>query len=308
MRPPTPATRTWTRYVAIGDSFTEGMSDADPAVATTAIIGWADRLAEHLGERAEPTGLTSATPTSPCAGGCWPTSSAPSSTTPSTLEPDLVSIVGGGNDILRPKVDLDDLAADLEAAVARIRATGADVLMATPVDPYRRRRCARCAAGSRSTSRASGASPSDRAASSSTSGPCRFMRDWQVWSDDRIHLRPEGHRRIALAAAWSLGLETDEQDWRTPLDPPPTLAVPRGRRRQRPVGARVRRPVGAAPTHRPQLGRPPPGQAPRRDPVRLRPNPATSSRLPAISQTAAAMSCTGGDALPRVLRNMSRTP
>ncbi len=56
-------------------------------------------------------------------GRCWrPVASAPSYT-------------GGGNDILRPRVDLDEVADRLERAVARIRATGADVLMATPADP-----------------------------------------------------------------------------------------------------------------------------------------------------------------------------
>jgi len=51
------------------------------------------------------------------------------------LDPDLVSVVGGGNDILRPRADVDALAARLERAVATLRATGADVLMVTPVDP-----------------------------------------------------------------------------------------------------------------------------------------------------------------------------
>ena len=50
------------------------------------------------------------------------------------LDPDLVSVVGGGNDILRPRADVDALAARLERAVATLRATGADVLMVTPVD------------------------------------------------------------------------------------------------------------------------------------------------------------------------------
>ena len=90
-----------------------------------------------------------------------------------SLQPDLVSIVGGGNDILRPKADLDGLAARLEAAVARIRATGADVLMATPVDPAdapaasRRRGVA-----PRSTPPTSGASRAATAPTSSTSGVC----------------------------------------------------------------------------------------------------------------------------------------
>ena len=40
------------------------------------------------------------------------------------LDPDLVSVVGGGNDILRPRADVDALAARLERAVATLRATG----------------------------------------------------------------------------------------------------------------------------------------------------------------------------------------
>ena len=39
--------KTWSRYVAIGDSFTEGMSDVDPHLEGR-YIGWADRLAAHL--------------------------------------------------------------------------------------------------------------------------------------------------------------------------------------------------------------------------------------------------------------------
>ena len=39
--------RTWQRYVAIGDSFTEGMCDPQPE-PETGYVGWADRLAGHL--------------------------------------------------------------------------------------------------------------------------------------------------------------------------------------------------------------------------------------------------------------------
>ncbi len=52
-----------------------------------------------------------------------------------TADPDLVSLVGGGNDILRPSVDLDALAERFDAAVAKIRASGADVLLCTPIMP-----------------------------------------------------------------------------------------------------------------------------------------------------------------------------
>ena len=45
----------------------------------------------------------------------------------------------------------------------------------------------------------------------------RSLRDWRMWSQDRIHLSPEGHRRVALAALDALGLDTDRTDWTTPL-------------------------------------------------------------------------------------------
>lgn len=48
--PPTPEHRTWERFVALGDSFTEGLVDADPD-RPDAYVGWADRLAEALAQR-----------------------------------------------------------------------------------------------------------------------------------------------------------------------------------------------------------------------------------------------------------------
>ena len=47
------------------------------------------------------------------------------------LEPDLITVHGGGNDVLRPRVDIDALAATYDAAVARLVATGARVVMFT---------------------------------------------------------------------------------------------------------------------------------------------------------------------------------
>ena len=81
-------------------------------------------------------------------------------------------MVGGGNDILRPKADLDAIAARLEAAVVRLREAGADVLLATPVDPVGAPLSSTCAAGTPSTRPTSSASPSSTAATSSTSGAC----------------------------------------------------------------------------------------------------------------------------------------
>ena len=42
--------------------------------------------------------------------------------------------------------------------------------------------------------------------------------DARLWADDRLHANPDGHARIAHAAAHALGVEPDEDPW-TPLPP-----------------------------------------------------------------------------------------
>jgi lysophospholipase L1-like esterase len=42
----------WRRYIALGDSFTEGLSDPDPD-RPGEFRGWADRLAQHLAAATE---------------------------------------------------------------------------------------------------------------------------------------------------------------------------------------------------------------------------------------------------------------
>ena len=112
------------------------MCDDDPTFGHDGeFAGWADRLASHLSEIARAEGLDFGYANLAVRGRKLADVVGPQLEDALALQPDLVSIVGGGNDILRPKADLDGLAARLEAAVARVRATGADVLMATPGRP-----------------------------------------------------------------------------------------------------------------------------------------------------------------------------
>ncbi len=219
MTPGTPP-RIWTRYVALGDSFTEGMSDPDP-VQPGRYVGWADRLAAHLAEKAVVEGQEFGYANLAVRGRLLRDIVGPQLDSALELAPDLVSIAGGGNDILRPRADIDALAALLEAAVARLRATGADVLMVTAVDPAAapvvkatRGRVAAYAAFIWGIAQRHGCMVLDQ-------WSLTALRDWRMWSDDRIHMTSEGHRRVALAAMYALGHPTDESDWRTPLPPGP---------------------------------------------------------------------------------------
>jgi lysophospholipase L1-like esterase len=140
------------------------------------------------------------------------------------MRPDLVSLIGGGNDLLRPTADPDALGAALEGAVAGLRAAGIDVLLGTGMDsadsPIVRRSRGRVAVLNShiwSIARRHDAHVLDV-------WGMRSLRDWRMWAPDRIHLTTEGHRRVAQGALVGLGLAPDDPAWDDPLTPLPPLA------------------------------------------------------------------------------------
>ena len=133
------------------------------------------------------------------------------------MSPSLVSIAGGGNDILRPGTDPDTLAELFDAAVARLRQSGCRVLMFTGFDPVGmpvlrllRGRIAAYNMNIRAVADARGCYLVDL-------WSMRFLRDIRAWSPDRLHLTAESHRRVALRACEVLGVPVTD-DWRVPLD------------------------------------------------------------------------------------------
>jgi lysophospholipase L1-like esterase len=113
----------WRRYIALGDSFTEGLSDADPA-RPGEYRGWADRLAEHLAAAAPDHDVEYAN----LAIRGKLLGQVVEEQVPVALgaRPDLVSLVAGGNDMLRPGSDPDTLAAlaRLQGPTASARVVG----------------------------------------------------------------------------------------------------------------------------------------------------------------------------------------
>jgi lysophospholipase L1-like esterase len=206
-------------FVAIGDSFTEGLNDAAPG----GFRGWADRLAGLLA--ADYPGLRYANLAirgkllRQIVGEQVPAAAA--------MSPGLVSIAGGGNDILRPGADPDVLAELFDAAVARLRASGAQVLMFTGFDPVAVPvlKLLRGRIGTYNMHLRGIADARDCYLVDLWS--MRFLRSPAAWSSDRLHLTAQSHRRVALRAAEVLGLPVTE-DWRAPLpaDPPVLAAAP----------------------------------------------------------------------------------
>ncbi|WP_426565566.1 SGNH/GDSL hydrolase family protein [Angustibacter sp. McL0619] len=218
----------WTRYVAVGDSFTEGMEDRGP---DGVYRGWADGLAHLLaagraagrdraGHEVEPLHYANLAVRGRLL------DQIVREQVPGAIElgADLVSLVGGGNDVLRPGSDVDKLAARLEAAVVDLRLSGADVLLATPVDPVKsplinltRGKAAVFAAAIWTIARRHQAYVLDL-------WGMKALQDRRLWAADRIHLTTEGHQRVAAHAAQVLGLAGDGS-WAVPL--PPAAALDR---------------------------------------------------------------------------------
>ncbi|GAB3572262.1 SGNH/GDSL hydrolase family protein [Amycolatopsis endophytica] len=190
------------RFVALGDSFTEGVGDDDPA-RPNGVRGWADRVAEQLAA-ADPE-FTYANLA--IRGRLLDQVLAEQLEPALALRPDLVSIYAGGNDLLRPKAGIDALADRFAAAVGRLAETGATVLLFTGVDgvedPVFRKLRGRTAIYNEHTrviAARHGARVVDMWA-------MRQLRDRRLWSADRLHLNALGHTEVAIAVLDVLGRE-----------------------------------------------------------------------------------------------------
>jgi lysophospholipase L1-like esterase len=205
----------WTTYVAIGDSFTEGLNDPGP---DGHYRGWADRLAELMAAQQPDLKYANLA----VRGKYLHQILADQFPVALAAKPDLVTFCAGGNDILRPGGDPDALAAEYESAVAQLRAQGADVVICTGFDT-RYTPVLRHVRGRVATYNGHLWSIGDRHGCHMVDlWSMRPLLDPRAWSDDRLHLSPDGHRRVALRAAEVLGIPVTD-DWRDPLPalPPP---------------------------------------------------------------------------------------
>ena len=203
-------------FVAIGDSFTEGLNDPLP---DGTFRGWSDRVAEALAERVPGFRYANLA----VRGKLLAEVIAEQLPGAIDMAPDLVSVAAGGNDILRG-TDVDTLAARFDVGVARLQAAGCLVVIFTGFDPrvfpvirLLRGRIAAYNMHLRGIADERGADLVDL-------WSMRVLADARMWSQDRLHLSPEGHRRVALRTCEILGVPEPE-DWRVPLPPDPRTAA-----------------------------------------------------------------------------------
>ncbi|GAA3755496.1 lysophospholipase L1-like esterase [Spinactinospora alkalitolerans] len=214
-------------YMAIGDSFTEGVGDPYPAEAAGRhgeFRGWADRFAEHLADNVAEVRYANLAVRGKLLRQVM------SDQLPRVLEvrPDLVTFSAGGNDLLRPGADPDRLARVLEHGVRRLREAGCEVVLFTGVNfttGYMRALIgtfARYFMGIRSIADRHGCHVVDQ-------WSMDVLTDVRAWDTDRLHMSPEGHRRVALKACETLGVPAEGR-WDEPW-PPATAPSWRAARR-----------------------------------------------------------------------------
>ncbi|WLQ37521.1 SGNH/GDSL hydrolase family protein [Streptomyces castrisilvae] len=226
-------------YAAIGDSFTEGVGDPGP---DGTFVGWADRLAVLLADRLPEPGTAADAEVSPVPahgdfryanlavrGRLLDQIVEEQVPRAKELAPDLVSFCAGGNDIIRPGTDPDDVAERFERAVADLTGSVGTVMITTgfdtrgvPVLRHLRGKIATYTAHVRAIADRYDCPVLDL-------WSLRSVQDRRAWDGDRLHLSPEGHTRVALRAAQVLGLDVPadpDQEW-PPQPPRGTLEVRR---------------------------------------------------------------------------------
>ncbi|WP_411076453.1 SGNH/GDSL hydrolase family protein [Streptomyces sp. cmx-4-7] len=214
---------TFLRYVALGDSQTEGVGDGDDVGG---LRGWADRLAELLAHDRPGTLYANLAVRGRLAGQVRAEQLGPAL----ALRPDLATVVAGFNDLLRPGFDADETVGHLEEMFAALTGQGARVAtlafpdvgritpLARPLAPRVRALNARV----REASRRHGVVVVE-------TGHHPVVTDPRLWSPDRLHAGPLGHARIAAAVAQALDLPGADDSWTLPL-PPPAVPLPVGLR------------------------------------------------------------------------------
>ncbi|WP_329373010.1 SGNH/GDSL hydrolase family protein [Streptomyces sp. NBC_00669] len=209
----TPAT--YSSLVAVGDSFTEGMSDLLP---DGSYRGWADLLAARLAAASREAGGEGVRYANLAVRGKLIRQISDEQVdAAAAMRPDVITLVGGLNDVLRPGCDVAAVCEVLESCVQRL-APACDrlVLMRSPIrrGPVATRflpRMVELFDFVESLAAAHGAVVVDLYGA-------QVLGDARMWAEDRLHLTAEGHERVAEAVWQALGLP-EQAEWTSPLPP-----------------------------------------------------------------------------------------
>lgn len=202
----------WSRYVAIGDSFTEGIGDPEPG-SPDGHRGWADRVAEVLSRQTPDFAYANLAVRGKLIRQIVDAQIEPAL----ALHPDLITLCAGGNDVIRPGSDPDVISARFQTAVERLSVAGATIVVFTATDvgfsPVFR------------GIRGKVAIYNENVRAIAARYDCIVADQWslaeiqdpRMWAPDRLHLAPLGHHTVARMVLAALNVENDLQ----PMEPEP---------------------------------------------------------------------------------------
>lgn len=194
------------RYVAVGDSFSEGYGDE---LVNGWPRGWADLTAAHL---ASVQGHEIQYANFAIRGRKIGAILNEQLDRAIALRPDVISVNGGGNDIMRPRVSASWVSSQLLRAVRRIQAAGIAPIVVSggnpsdimPLGSLMQRR---------------GDALADQVSRWASALDVPYIDNWgdpelrapRYWSEDRLHLNAAGHARVAANVMRALEREPDPQ-------------------------------------------------------------------------------------------------
>jgi lysophospholipase L1-like esterase len=208
------------RFVAIGDSFTEGVGDED---ANGVPRGWADLVAQgwarSRGTEIEYANLAIRGKLA------WPV--VEEQLEPAlALKPTHLSFNGGGNDMLRPATDVEHIADAFSRVLRRCDEEGVQLVILSGANP---------SAGLPLSSliQRRGDLLSDAVISRiahrpdvirALNWPDRELSGAGYWAEDRLHMNARGHHRVAARVLRALGERVPDGWWSLPVvDTTPAL-------------------------------------------------------------------------------------
>ena len=190
------------RYVALGDSFTEGVGDELPEGR---VRGWADLVAEGMAA-ASPDRVLYANLA--IRGRLLDRIIDGQLEHAMRLEPTIVTFNGGGNDILRPNADSEALFRRYTEVIDRVAAAGAQLVLISGGNPT-----AGLPLGSRIQPK--GDLLNELVARLAKDRGVPFADNWSdrelakpaYWSAGRLHLAAVGHHRVAARVLATIGFD-----------------------------------------------------------------------------------------------------
>ncbi|MET1052242.1 MAG: SGNH/GDSL hydrolase family protein [Mycetocola sp.] len=200
-------TRTYSRYVALGDSFTEGVGDELP---NGLVRGWADFVALGLQESSpEPIGYANLAIRGRKLGPIIAEQLEPAL----ALNPDLLTFNGGGNDIMRPRVSIGWVVDETVKVVQRaLQQPDLQVVVLAGANPSRH-----LPLGGLMQKR--GDQLADAVLTALGALPVTLVNNWadetltdaRYWSSDKLHLNALGHARVGSNVLTALGVPVPEE-------------------------------------------------------------------------------------------------